>query len=159
MTISVEKISAKSPVGKGGHFRPETLGGKDVDIVMATLRQSTAASPVTVRTHHILKPLPTAVATGDSPLSKLRSTIRELNAKETVLNAAKFPPLADDSLVILVQVHKRLEYLRHLLRSLQEVKGVENILLVLSHDYYDEGINGAVREITFCKVIVGLSVL
>ena len=147
--VSLEKRSAKSLVSKG---LQDSHHGEDVDVTTAAVRHLTTATTGSVRTIRVVKPSPSTAKAENDPLVQLRRTISELNAKETVLNAAKFPPLTDDGLVILVQVHKRLEYLRHLLRSLQEAKGVENVLLILSHDYYDEGINGAVQEITFCKV-------
>lgn len=37
--------------------------------------------------------------------------------------------------------------------SLAQAKGIENVLLVFSHDYYDDEINELVQTIDFCKVI------
>lgn len=144
--VSLEKQSANTVV-KEEPFRPD----KREEDVSATKMEPfrTTISTVAVRTEHD----PTLVHVDSSPLGQLRQRIQELNGMETVMNAAKFPPLTDEDLVILVQVHKRVEYLRHLLKSLEEAKGVEKVLLVLSHDYYDEEINRVAQEITFCKVL------
>lgn len=56
-------------------------------------------------------------------------------------------------LVLLIQVHNRLIYLRELINSLSRVKFIEQALLVLSHDIYDEEINSFVRNISFCAVL------
>lgn len=44
-------------------------------------------------------------------------------------------------------------YLRHTIISLAQAAGIENALLVFSHDYYDEEINKLVQKIDFCKVM------
>lgn len=44
-------------------------------------------------------------------------------------------------------------YLRHIIISLAQAEGIENSLLVFSHDYYDEDINDLVQNIDFCKVM------
>jgi alpha-1,6-mannosyl-glycoprotein beta-1,2-N-acetylglucosaminyltransferase len=72
---------------------------------------------------------------------------------ETVIrNLDKFGPLAEDSIVIVVQVHKRANYLRHLIGSLSVAKNISNALLVFSHDYIDDHINVMIEQIDFCKV-------
>lgn len=53
----------------------------------------------------------------------------------------------------LFQVHKRISYLRHLIVSLAQAKDISKVLLVFSHDYYDEDINDLVQTIDFCKVL------
>lgn len=54
---------------------------------------------------------------------------------------------------VVFQVHNRLMYLRHMIVSLALAQGIENTLLVFSHDYYDEEINYVVQSIDFCKVM------
>lgn len=44
-------------------------------------------------------------------------------------------------------------YLRHTIISLAQTEGIENALLVFSHDYYSEDINYLIQSIDFCKVI------
>lgn len=50
-------------------------------------------------------------------------------------------------------MHTRINYLRHLIVSLAQAKGIANSLLIFSHDVYDEEINDLVQSIDFCKVM------
>ena len=85
-------------------------------------------------------------------LLKLRDIVGTLNERETILNSDLYPPLGPDGLVMIVQVHKRTEYLKMLVESLSKVRGIENVLLVFSFDYYDKQLLAVVEKITFCKV-------
>lgn len=44
-------------------------------------------------------------------------------------------------------------YLQHAIVSLAQARGIEDALLIFSHDYYDERINELVRSIDFCKTM------
>ncbi|RXG70219.1 Alpha-1,6-mannosyl-glycoprotein 2-beta-N-acetylglucosaminyltransferase [Armadillidium vulgare] len=72
---------------------------------------------------------------------------------ETLLNEELFGPVQHDTIVIVVQVHNRLEYLRHLIVSMAQARYIDTVLLIFSHDYYDEHINKLVTTIDFCKVM------
>ncbi|XP_065648384.1 alpha-1,6-mannosyl-glycoprotein 2-beta-N-acetylglucosaminyltransferase isoform X2 [Hydra vulgaris] len=85
--------------------------------------------------------------------SQLRSVIIELNERQLVYNSDKFSKRAKEFVVIVVQVHKRIEYFKELLDSLQRSKGIENAILVISHDVYADSVNELIRKITFCQVI------
>lgn len=90
----------------------------------------------------------------DAPdsLKLLQQTLLKRNEVQRILNEDKFPPLADGGLVLIVQVHKREGYLKQLLESLKAAKGIENVLLVISHDYYYDDMNAVVESVDFCKV-------
>ena len=45
-----------------------------------------------------------------------------------------------------------MEYFKELLDSLQRAKGIENAVLVVSHDFYSDTMNELIRRINFCKV-------
>lgn len=79
--------------------------------------------------------------------------IKQHNDQQLVLNIEKYGPLQNDSVIIIVQVHTRLNYLKHLIASLAQSKGISNTLLIFSHDYYDKDINNLVQAIDFCKVL------
>lgn len=64
-----------------------------------------------------------------------------------------FGPAPNDSIVIVVQVHKRITYLRHLILSLSQARDISKTLLIFSHDFYDEEINDLVQSIDFCRVM------
>lgn len=86
-------------------------------------------------------------------LTEIKRQILKVNAEQKIFNLYRFGlKLNQDSVVIVVQVHDRLEYLRILLESLREVKQIENSLLIISHDVYSESMNKLVREVDFCPV-------
>lgn len=84
-------------------------------------------------------------------LPELTRSVFNANYKQSVLNADKFP--VEPQLVVVVQVHNRPEYLKLLIRSLQNAAEVHSFLLIFSHDYFTEEINAIVQGITFCKVL------
>lgn len=84
---------------------------------------------------------------------QLRPVIASLNKRRLTYNADKFPNLPQDHPVVVIQVHKRIVYFKELLDSLQHAKGIENVLLVISHDFYLDSLNALIRQIKFCQVI------
>lgn len=91
--------------------------------------------------------------TVSSDIQSLRDLVRAINEAEYIRNGDKFGrTLSQGSIVIVVQVHDRGDYFAYLLKSLSRAKGIEEALLVISHDYYSEEINRHVQSIDFCKV-------
>ena len=90
---------------------------------------------------------------------QLLPVITDLNARRLTYNTDKFPDLGKDHPVVVIQVHKRIVYFKELLDSLQRAKGIENILLVISHDFYLDSLNALVRQITFCRVSSSLKLI
>ncbi|XP_014209608.1 alpha-1,6-mannosyl-glycoprotein 2-beta-N-acetylglucosaminyltransferase [Copidosoma floridanum] len=84
---------------------------------------------------------------------EIHRQIDKVNAEQRVLNEDAFGPLAPEAPVILVQVHDRLNYLRHLIISLAQAKGIEEVLLVFSHDVWNPDINYLVQNVDFCRVM------
>lgn len=90
---------------------------------------------------------------GPDSLQLLFQRMKKLNHQQRVLNADKFPPLSNsDGLVLIVQVHKRENYLKQLFESLKRAKGIEKVLLVISHDYFYDDMNAMVESVDFCRV-------
>ncbi|CAH4033088.1 alpha-1,6-mannosyl-glycoprotein 2-beta-N-acetylglucosaminyltransferase isoform X1 [Pieris brassicae] len=85
--------------------------------------------------------------------SDIRRAIELINEAQTIYNEDIFGPVQNDTIIIAIQVHTRLTYLRHLIVSLAQAKDIDRTLLVFSHDYYDEEINSLVRSIDFTKVM------
>ncbi|XP_055593056.1 uncharacterized protein LOC129744513 isoform X1 [Uranotaenia lowii] len=86
-------------------------------------------------------------------ISEILRMIHRYNELQTVLNEDIFGPLQNDSVIIVVQVHKRITYLRHLIVSLAQAKDISRTMLVFSHDFFDDDINDLVQSIDFCKVM------
>lgn len=86
-------------------------------------------------------------------ISEILRMINRYNELQTILNEDIFGPLQNDSVIIVVQVHKRITYLRHLIVSLAQARDISRTLLVFSHDHFDDDINDLVQSIDFCKVM------
>ncbi|KAI7799499.1 alpha-1,6-mannosyl-glycoprotein 2-beta-N-acetylglucosaminyltransferase [Triplophysa rosa] len=81
----------------------------------------------------------------------MRTSVYDSNFKQLIQNGERFP--SEPEMVIAVQVHNRPAYLQMLIRSLENVKGIEKALVIFSHDYFSEEITQMVKEIAFCKVL------
>ncbi|XP_050313561.1 alpha-1,6-mannosyl-glycoprotein 2-beta-N-acetylglucosaminyltransferase isoform X2 [Anthonomus grandis grandis] len=86
-------------------------------------------------------------------ISDIKRSIAQYNIQQTIYNEDIFGPLQNDSIVIVIQIHDRITYLRHLIISLAQARGISQALLVFSHDFYDEEINSLIQSVDFCKVI------
>ncbi|KAJ8009164.1 hypothetical protein DPEC_G00086060 [Dallia pectoralis] len=82
---------------------------------------------------------------------ELRKSVYNANYKQAILNADEYP--ADPKLVLVIQVHNRPDFLKILIKSLENAAQVQNLLLIFSHDYFSEEINDIVQGITFCRVL------
>ena len=89
------------------------------------------------------------------PITKMREHINEINEREIIINDDKFPPF---DLVMIIQVHRRTEYLKMLLESLRGARNISEVLLLVSFDYYDEELFSIVEKIDFCKVMYYITV-
>ena len=127
--------------------------GSDRNLTNASAQQVVAISkhqtPLASDSVH-LDPVPSQK--GPDSLQLLHQRLQTLNRQQRVLNADKFPPLSNDGLVLIVQVHKRENYLKQLFESLKRTKGIEKVLLVISHDYYYDDMNAVVASVDFCRV-------
>ncbi|CAH1122483.1 unnamed protein product [Ceutorhynchus assimilis] len=83
----------------------------------------------------------------------IKLKIEEANKEQIIYNEDIFGRLNNDSLVILVQVHKRVNYLQHLIDSLAKARYIDQALIIFSHDIYEEEINDLIKAIKFCKVM------
>lgn len=82
--------------------------------------------------------------------------IRDINSKQTIHNIKKFPPSAENgtaySHTFAVQVHNRDHYLDYLVSSLRTVTGINQSLLIVSHDYYSKEVFDIISSIDFMPV-------
>ena len=105
-----------------------------------------------------LNPISSLVSNTDDETDsvlELRKTIAQLNEMEKVFNAESFTDLSStEELVIVVQVHNRIGYLRQVIESFKRARDVDKIFLIFSHDYYSKPINDLIKTISFCKVSI-----
>ncbi|XP_059050379.1 alpha-1,6-mannosyl-glycoprotein 2-beta-N-acetylglucosaminyltransferase [Achroia grisella] len=90
---------------------------------------------------------------GPKNVTDIRKAIEKYNDAQIIHNEDIFGPVQNDTIIIAVQVHTRLTYLRHLIVSLAQARDIDRTLLIFSHDYYDEEINNLVKSIDFTKVM------
>ncbi|KAK6621460.1 hypothetical protein RUM44_001267 [Polyplax serrata] len=133
---------------------------KDCDPLEETSNDSIASifTMVPKDFHKYLKPRPrTGNETLDHPrplnISEIVAEIKKYNEMQYVHNEDVFGALQNDSLIVVIQVHERISYLRHLIVSLGQARDIDSVLLVFSHDYFDVEINDLVQSIDFCKVL------
>ncbi|CAD5116708.1 DgyrCDS5567 [Dimorphilus gyrociliatus] len=89
-----------------------------------------------------------------SDIKLLRKAFEENNRKEYVRNLNKFDLKGgEDTVVIIVQVHDRSDYLKYLIESLRQATGISQSLLVFSHDYFARHIHDTIASIDFCPVL------
>lgn len=113
-----------------------------------------AANDSLQRAAPVLVPGPPRGPPGGAPdMEAIKAGIRRYNDEQRVLNEDIFGPLQPDALVVVVQVHTRIVYLRHLIVSLAQAKDIDQVLLVFSHDVYDPEVNELVQAVDFCKVM------
>ena len=89
---------------------------------------------------------------GPDSIQILRDRLNKANREQVVLNADKYPALASDGIVLIVQVHRREGYLEQLFNSMRNVRGIEKVLLVISHDYYYDDMMKLMQTVDFCRV-------
>lgn len=67
-------------------------------------------------------------------------------------NLDLYPTLAEDHIIVVLYVHNRPHYLHLVVSSLSQVLGINETLLIVSHDRYFEGMNKIVECIKFYQV-------
>lgn len=91
----------------------------------------------------------------ENNLTQIKSEIDKINREQFIHNLHKFGlKLRTDSVVMVVQVHDRAQYLQMLVDSLRKVKKIEETLVIFSHDVYSEALNKIVQSIDFCPVSI-----
>ncbi|XP_063545184.1 alpha-1,6-mannosyl-glycoprotein 2-beta-N-acetylglucosaminyltransferase isoform X3 [Cydia strobilella] len=129
--------------------REELMNGND------TSEQVLALVPQELHKYLTVHPRNNTANSTDLPknITEIRRAIKRYNDAQTIYNEDIYGPVLNDTVIIAIQVHTRLTYLRHLIVSLAQARDIERTLLVFSHDYYDEEINSLVRTIDFTKVM------
>ena len=81
--------------------------------------------------------------------------IVEFNQNSPIRNREQFAKIPlDDDLIIAIIAHKRRNYLEKVIESLRKVEGIEQVLLVISHDGYFDDMVRLSKSIDFCRVML-----
>ncbi|XP_024535453.1 alpha-1,6-mannosyl-glycoprotein 2-beta-N-acetylglucosaminyltransferase-like [Selaginella moellendorffii] len=67
-------------------------------------------------------------------------------------NSELFPALARDHIIVVLYVHNRPQYLRVVIEGLSRVEGINETLLIVSHDGFYPEMAELVEKIDFCQV-------
>ncbi len=67
------------------------------------------------------------------------------NNRDPFVANTEFKPPSIQFLVIVIQVHNRVSYLKELIESLRNTKHIEDALVIFSHDVYANEINDLIR--------------
>lgn len=86
-------------------------------------------------------------------ISAILAQMEIINEDQRIRNEDLFGPVTNSTLVIVIQVHNRLQYLRHLIVSLSQAKEIDKCLLIFSHDFWEESINQLISSIDFAKTL------
>ncbi|CAH0559950.1 unnamed protein product [Brassicogethes aeneus] len=84
---------------------------------------------------------------------EINKIVSEINEIQFIRNEELFEPLQENDYVVVIQVHNRENYLRHVIESHSRAKHIDKVLMIFSHDVYDDNINEIIANITFCKVM------
>ncbi|KAG7466467.1 hypothetical protein MATL_G00165040 [Megalops atlanticus] len=133
-----------------GKQKKNDLFSKEVETVRNNRAQVT---PGHRRLFNETQPEKVAKPEVDNMTLVYRGIVFQLNFDQTIRNEEKFKTRPQDELVVVVQVHNRPEYLKLLIESLRRAKGIENVLLIFSHDYWSPEINQIVATVDFCQVL------
>ncbi|KAM6130796.1 LOW QUALITY PROTEIN: alpha-1,6-mannosyl-glycoprotein 2-beta-N-acetylglucosaminyltransferase [Pterocles gutturalis] len=134
--------------GGSGRRRQQQRGGTGITGEPARVSESVPRRPAA--NVSVVSPVSSLLSDNGT---QYRSLIYRLNFDQPVRNAGRFPVRAAADVVLVVQVHDRAEHLRLLLESLRRAAGVENVLLVLSHDLWAEELNQLAARVDFCPVL------
>jgi len=100
--------------------------------------------------------LPNNTKTEEQPVVNILEILENIHTENTgqaIHNGELFGPVTNSTVIIAVQVHNRLTYLRYLIQSLSQATGISSTLLIFSHDVWDQEINTLVRSIDFTQTM------
>jgi len=89
----------------------------------------------------------------DSKIARILDKIKSINEEQSIRNEDIFGPVNNATVIIAIQVHNRLQYLRQLVISLSQASGIDKTLIIFSHDYWDDAINDLVNSVDFAKTM------
>ncbi|XP_074285084.1 alpha-1,6-mannosyl-glycoprotein 2-beta-N-acetylglucosaminyltransferase [Silene latifolia] len=142
-------LSKKSSIKVGGFGRFMLVFGVLIILVIWSISLIRTDEQVHEDIHSVS--LHNAVETGlpeQNELSRLLEGRNQLIPR----NVDLFPSLPNDHVVIVLYVHNRPQYLKVVVESLSHVDGINETLLIVSHDGYFEEMNKIVEGIRFCRV-------
>nr|CAB3263805.1 alpha-1,6-mannosyl-glycoprotein 2-beta-N-acetylglucosaminyltransferase-like [Phallusia mammillata] len=132
----------------------------------STVRETKKQQDKVVKDEKIKVPSPVEVAPDDEIVEKsdntmpydkmpeeMRQYVLSQNFVQDFHNTEKYGKHTQDSIIIVVQVHDRVDFFEQLLDSLKNARGIEKATLVLSMDKFTRQNEEAIKKIDFCRYI------
>ena len=94
-----------------------------------------------------------AVVVSDLKIARILDKIKLVNKEQNIRNEDIFGAVTNATVIVAIQCHNRLQYLRQLVISLSQAAGIDKTLIVFSHDYWDDAINDLVNSVDFAKTM------
>ena len=88
-----------------------------------------------------------------SKIAKIWTKIQFINKEQKIKNLENFGPVTNETVIIVIQIHNRAEYLKHCLYSLSEASNINKTLIIFSHDVWDDAINDLANSVNFAKTM------
>ncbi|XP_071057344.1 alpha-1,6-mannosyl-glycoprotein 2-beta-N-acetylglucosaminyltransferase-like [Onthophagus taurus] len=85
--------------------------------------------------------------------NRIMDKIKRYNSMQIIYNTDIYGPVDSDTVIIVIHVRDKLNYLQYLVDSLSRSRNIERSLLIFSHDYYNENINKFVHKTNFARYI------
>ena len=86
---------------------------------------------------------------------QIQDHIARTNKAQHILNLDQFDlRVSSDTVVLVIQVHNRADYLKYLVDSLSKAKNIDKVLLIFSHDFYSTEVQQIVHNIEFSPVSI-----
>lgn len=79
--------------------------------------------------------------------------IKAQNKEQEIRNVDNFGPIVEDTTILVILVDENVDDAKRTLLSLSRMNGIEELLIIFSHSYYDEPINRMIQSIDFCRVM------
>ena len=150
-----DKFSQFAVAADVGSIRDLSGSRRVPPYVSAFTPPSPSVSVVSLNTSHHRAAILGQYDNADSMLPELNRSlimlsILDSNRQQTIRNvhlmSSDFGASAD-SVTIVIQIHKRPAYLRHLVDSLAKAQHIQDTLVVFSHDYHSSVLNKIVESI------------
>lgn len=97
----------------------------------------------------------TETRTNRQPIDRdyIKQMIDKYNSQEIILNIDTYGSVTENTVIMVVLVGKFSSSFRYFVTSLSQTKGIDNVLIIFSHSYFDENINTLIRSIDFCRTL------
>ncbi|XP_055349424.1 alpha-1,6-mannosyl-glycoprotein 2-beta-N-acetylglucosaminyltransferase-like [Paramacrobiotus metropolitanus] len=105
---------------------------------------------ISIPVDHLLSSAPVPAT-----IQEIRTKIRVLNDLQLIFNGETHGgfSVAPETPVFIVQLHDRIPYIQAIIQSLRAVRGINQSLIIFSHDVFSKEINDVIQGMQFARVM------